>query len=116
MCPATRQAIAATLAVCLFSMFAPSHAYAHGGGGGGGHSGGGGHGGGGGYHGGSTSSASVSRGAWGGSAYGSPAFSLPGGGWSGFPDDLIEARLHRFITQHLKWWHPEERHRHPPRL
>jgi hypothetical protein len=44
---------------------------------GGGHGGGGGRGGGGGYHGGSTSSASVSRGAWGGSAYGSPAFSLP---------------------------------------
>jgi len=39
------------------------------------------------------------------------AFSLPGGGWSGFPEDLIEARLHRFITQHLQWWHLRERHR-----
>jgi len=90
MYPSTRQAIAAaTLAVFVFSMFAPSHAYAHGGG----------HGGGGGHHGGWTGSGS-GHGRGYGYGYVPPAVALPRDDWPS-PDDLIEARLHRFITQHL---------------
>src|SRR5271166_2884393 len=96
----TRMRLGAVLVVLFSTVVGPARAYAHGGGGGhgGGGHGGGGHGGG--YH------SSFSGGGSGGGSFGFRSERIPGAGAEatrlvvnspGFPEDLPEARIHRFL-------------------
>lgn len=97
--------MAAILIIAASVSISPAPAFAHGGGGG--HSSGG--------HRGGTYAASTNSG-HGGSVFGSrynwgtSSFTAaPAPQWSGFPEDLPEARIHRFLRQHLP--HPHLLHR-----
>jgi hypothetical protein len=100
----TRTRMAAILIIAAAVSISPVPAFAHGGGG---HSSGG-------HHGGSYAASTNSG--HGGSLFGS-RYNWPTGsytaapttGWSGFPEDLPEARIHRFLQQHLP--HPHLLHR-----